>query len=281
MCSSTPVRVLAGVVLASCMHARADRARGPCHPLRQGRRSASVADAAHFNSSDVSIEQVTRDAGPVPVADASTDTRTSGRNLSVSLTLTVAKNGVDGALELWRDPRLDDGTVNRLWFQNAFFGDAPVFNDPLPALLVLRDRFHIIELHELAVPLARLSSIVLGDDPNPYFRIERDTFSGAGRWGGTEARFARVKSAYVEWLPCGAPSCLLGCESAYDRRPSGGFDVLVVEERWAGTGLGRTMTTYTRYEVVEGKCIDHVRSVPGWLDPFPMPPPRAFPPRSH
>lgn len=241
-------------------------------------------DAMADEGADV-VDDVATDAwdgGPIP-------SHTARRARFATEALTVATHGIDGTFELWRDRRLDDARVAKEWFGFAFARTPPppdFETEPAAsAQLILRDAHRrIIESLDLELPVAMMTAVRLGDDVTPYLEIAIDTFSGAGRWGGTTHRFVRVEGGRSRWLDCAETyRCSMSCNFHYDKRPSGGFDLLVWRHEHEPDFI-KTVTNFTRREIVGVACKDVVRSEPGWvgedpktaiLIPGSFPPPRT------
>jgi hypothetical protein len=221
------------------------------------------------------------DGGPIP-------SHTARRARFATEVLTASAHGIDGTFELWRDRRLDDARVAKEWFGFAFTQTPPPpgfeTDPPASAQLILRDARHrIVESLDLELPVAKMTPVRLGDDATPYLEVALDTFGGMGRWGGTTHRFVRVEGGRSRWLDCAETyRCSLSCNFHYDKRPSGGFDLLVWRHEHEADFI-KQVTHFTRREIVGGACKDTVRSEPGWVGEDPktvISIPGSFPPPS-
>lgn len=233
----------------------------------------------------IRADRVHVDAGPDAPADVVVEDvfpPTAFRAPFDAIALNVSEHGLDGVLELWRDPRLDDKTLSSNWF-DAFEDYPPAgFTDLQSAQLILRDAHgRIVESFDLERALARLKPIRLGDDRVPYVEVSIDTYDGVGRWGFTTHRFARVEAGHTKWLECATSHDFAHAGTfSFDPRPSGGHDILAWSHDIVTTGP-RT-TTLQRLQIQAGACNTSATTVRGWLGAHgepPAPSRSAFPPR--
>lgn len=227
------------------------------------------------------------DAGPdaEPLEAAPPPSRTATRARFTTISLTLADHGIDGTFELWRDKRIDDAFVGKEWFGAFEYSPTGDFvtTPAVTAQLVLRNAHgKIVESLDLEHPLAKLDPVRLGDDVVPYLEVAIDTYAGAGRWGGTTHRFARVEAGRTQWLDCAtAYQCALSCRFHYASRPSGGNDLLVWRNDYAGPTFTDAVTHFHRVRVEAGTCHTSTNVLKGWRGQMGEPPimiPGDFPP---
>jgi hypothetical protein len=155
--------------------------------------------------------------------------------------LSTTEHGLDGALELWREERVDDALVAKTWGAYSYESFATWAPDrsgwPISAQLVIKDPTgKIVASEDLHEPSAKIALVTFDE---PYFEVSVDTAVGAV---GTTHRFVRVVGGEARWLDCATST----------RSATKGYDLeagaIVRWERRNG------VTTKQRINVAEGTC---------------------------